>query len=174
MRSIAEFRAVGRLIGPAQSKIPYNSAIVKQRHFLLKKKKTEKNRECRATFSIVQWRSPACMCNNHNHNNNYNYFLWAASSGETPQNREPLQCTHAPHIKTPNCFAPHSNFDYTHSISRTYKNILTFLKIIIQSVLKTRQFSIETEDFQMVFAQPKAKNWNKALAKVFLGNSKLC
>jgi len=45
MRSIAEFRAVGRLIGPAQSKIPYNSAIVKQRHFLLKKKKTEKNTE---------------------------------------------------------------------------------------------------------------------------------
>jgi len=69
---------------------------------------------------------------------------------------------------------PHSNFDYTHSIFRTYKNILTFLKIIIQSVLKARQLSIETEDFQMVFAQPKAKNWNKALAKVFLGNSKLC
>lgn len=49
---------------------------------LLKKKKNEegKNWECRATFLIVQWRSPPSMFN---HNNN-NYYFYGPPQVERP------------------------------------------------------------------------------------------
>lgn len=127
--------------------------------FALLKKKKWRGKKLRMPcdlFNSSMTFPPPSMWNNHNHNNN-NYYFYGPPQVERPHITESHSNVHTLPISKLRIASPHSDFDYTHSISRTNKNILTFLKIIIQSVLKATQLSIETEDIQMVFGQPIAK-----------------
>lgn len=130
-------------------------------HFSKKKKwRGKKLRMPCDLFNSSMTSPPPSMCNNHNHNNN-NYYFYGPPQVERAHITESHSNVHTLPISKLRIASPHSDFDYTHSISRTNKNILTFLKIIIQSVLKATQLSIETEDIQMVFGQPIAKTGSR-------------